>query len=74
MISQANLTTKIVDLNKIGITQITSSQSKPSLAANSALININPVPKISKNDTNKAKISISGIKKNQRVKVTISSK
>jgi hypothetical protein len=74
VISKANLNTKVVDLNSIGITEVAPGPIKPSPAVNPALIDIKPAPKVNKTDPSKAKISITGIKKNQRVRVTVKSK
>jgi hypothetical protein len=74
VISKADLNTKVVDLNTTEITTITPGPIKPSPAVNPALIDIKPAPKVNAKDPSQAKISISGIKKNQRVRVTVKSK
>ena len=74
VISKADLNTKVVDLNSTQITTITPGPIKPSPAINPTLINIKPAPKTSKAAPNKAEISVSGVKKNQRVRVTVKSK
>ena len=74
VISKADLNTKVVDLNSTQITTITPGPIKPSPAINPTLIDIKPAPKTSKAAPNKAEISVSGVKKNQRVRVTVKSK
>jgi uncharacterized repeat protein (TIGR02543 family) len=74
VISKADLNTKVVDLNSTEITTITPGPIKPSPAINPTLINIKPAPKTSSAAPNKAEISVSGAKKNQRVRVTVKSK
>ena len=74
VISKADLNTKVVDLNSTQITTITPGPIKPSPAINPTLINIKPAPKTSKAAPNKAEISVSGVKKNQRIRVTVKSK
>jgi uncharacterized repeat protein (TIGR02543 family) len=74
VISKADLNTKVVDLNSTQITTVTPGPIKPSPAINPTLINIKPAPKTSAAVPNKAEISVSGVKKNQRVRVTVKSK
>lgn len=74
VISKADLNTKVVDLNSTQITTVTPGPIKPSPAINPTLINIKPAPKTSKAAPNKAEISVSGVKKNQRIRVTVKSK
>ena len=74
VISKADLNTKVVDLNSTEITTITPGPIKPSPAVNPTLIDIKPAPKINAAAPNKAEISVSGVKKNQRVRVTVKSK
>jgi hypothetical protein len=74
VISKVDLNTKVVDLNSTQITTITPGPIKPSPAINPTLINIKPAPKTSNAAPNKAEISVSGVKKNQRVRVTVKSK
>jgi hypothetical protein len=74
VISKADLNTKTVDLNSTKITTITPGPIKPAPAINPTLINIKPAPKVSGAAPNKAEISVSGVKKNQRVRVTVRSK
>lgn len=74
VISKADLNTKVVDLNSTQITTVTPGPIKPSPAINPTVINIKPAPKTSAAVPNKAEISVSGVKKNQRVRVTVKSK
>ena len=74
VISKADLNTKVVDLNSTQITTITPGPIKPSPAVNPTLIDIKPAPKTNAAAPNKAEISVSGVKKNQRVRVTVKSK
>jgi hypothetical protein len=74
VISKADLNTKVVDINTTQITTITPGPIKPSPAVNPALIDIKPVGKGTKAAPDKAQISVSGVKKNQRVRVTVKSK
>lgn len=74
VISKTDLNTKVVDLNSTEISTITPGPVKPSPAINPTLINIKPAPKTSKAAPNKAEISVSGVKKNQRIRVTVKSK
>jgi len=74
VISKADLNTKVVDLNSTEITTITPGPINPSPAVNPTLIDIKPAPKTNSAAPNKAEISVSGIKKNQRVRVTVKSK
>lgn len=74
VISKADLNTKVVDLNSTEITTITPGPIKPSPAVNPTLIDIKPAPKTNAAAPNKAEISVSGVKKNQRVRVTVKSK
>jgi uncharacterized repeat protein (TIGR02543 family) len=74
VISKADLNTKVVDLNSTEITTITPGPIKPSPAVNPTLIDIKPAPKTNAAAPNKADISVSGVKKNQRVRVTVKSK
>lgn len=74
VISKTDLNTKVVDLNSTEIATITPGPVKPSPAINPTLINIKPAPKTSKAAPNKAEISVSGVKKNQRIRVTVKSK
>ena len=74
VISKADLNTKVVDLNSTEITTVTPGPIKPSPAVNPTLIDIKPAPKTNAAAPNKAEISVSGIKKNQRVRVTVKSK
>jgi hypothetical protein len=74
VISKANLNTKVVNLTSVGIIKVTPGPIKPKASVNPAMIDIKPAPKAKKSDPSKAKISISGAKKNQRVRVTVKSK
>lgn len=74
VISKADLNTKVVDLNSTEITTVAPGPIKPSPAVNPTLIDIKPAPKANAAAPNKAEISVSGVKKNQRVRVTVKSK
>ena len=74
VISKSDLNTKVVDLNSTEITTITPGPIKPTPAVNPTLIDIKPAPKANATAPNKAEISVSGVKKNQRVRVTVKSK
>jgi len=74
VISKADLNTKVVNLTSVGIIKVTPGPIKPKASVNPAMIDIKPAPKIKSSDPSKAKISISGVKKNQRVRVTVKSK
>ena len=74
VISKSDLNTKVVNLTSIGIIKVTPGPIKPKASVNPAMIDIKPAPKIKSSDPSKAKISISGVKKNQRVRVTVKSK
>jgi hypothetical protein len=74
VISKADLNTKVVDLASTEITNITPAPAKPSTSGNQTLIDIKTAPKTSAAAPDKAQISVSGVKKNQRVRVTVRSK
>ena len=74
VISKADLNTQVVNLTSVGIIKVTPGPIKPKTSVNPAMIDIQPAPKIKSSDPGKAKISISGVKKNQRVRVTVKSK
>jgi hypothetical protein len=74
VISKQNLQSKAFELDQSQISRIDSNLSLPTEKPSQTNIQIKPVPKSAKTDINKAQISVTGLKKNQRVRVTVRSK
>jgi hypothetical protein len=74
VISKTDPETKVVDLNSTEITGVTEKPSPQSGTTKSTQINIKPTPKSNGSKTSQAQISVTGAKKNQRVRVTVKSK
>lgn len=74
VIAKQSLESKTLEVNKTQISEIQPGLSKPKLVDQPAKIDIKSVPKVKKAETNKAEISVTGVKKNQRVRVTVKSK
>ena len=74
VISIGDPNSKVVDLNTTEITNITEKPGDSATPTKSTQINIKPTPKINGSKTSQAQISVTGAKKNQRVRVTVKSK
>lgn len=74
VISKMEVSTKVIDLDSTTIVSIAPGPIKPTPSVNPTLIDIKPASKLGTAASNKAKISVSDAKKNQRVRVTVKSK
>jgi uncharacterized repeat protein (TIGR02543 family) len=74
VISKADLNSNSIDLGSTQITEVTPNPSSSASTKSSTSIAIKPAPKTSAKTSNQAQVSVTGAKKNQRVRVTIKSK
>jgi hypothetical protein len=74
VISKADLNSNSIDLGATEITEVTPNSSSSASTKSPTSIAIKPAPKTSAKTSNQAQISVTGAKKNQRVRVTIKSK
>jgi len=74
VISKVDLTSNSIDLGSTQIVEVTPNPSNAANAKSSTAIAIKPAPKTSASTTNQAQVSVTGAKKNQRVRVTVKSK
>jgi uncharacterized repeat protein (TIGR02543 family) len=74
VISKADLNSNSIDLGATEITEVTPNSSSSASTKSPTSIAIKPAPKTSASTTNQAQVSVTGAKKNQRVRVTVKSK
>ena len=74
VISKVDLTSNSIDLGSTQIAEVTPNPSNAASAKSPTAIAIKPAPKTSASTTNQAQVSVTGAKKNQRVRVTVKSK
>ena len=74
VISKADLNSNSIDLGSTQITEVTPNPSSLASTKSPTSIAIKPAPKTSASTANKAQVSVTGAKKNQRVRVTVKSK
>jgi uncharacterized repeat protein (TIGR02543 family) len=74
VISKADLNSNSIDLGSTQITEVTPNPSSSATTKSPTSIAIKPAPKTSAKTSNQAQVSVTGAKKNQRVRVTIKSK
>jgi uncharacterized repeat protein (TIGR02543 family) len=74
VISKVDLTSNSIDLGSTQIAEVTPNPLNAANAKSPTAIAIKPAPKTSASTTNQAQVSVTGAKKNQRVRVTVKSK
>lgn len=74
VVSKKDLTSNSIDLGSTQIAEVTPNPSNVASAKSPTAIAIKPAPKTSASTTNQAQVSVTGAKKNQRVRVTVKSK
>jgi hypothetical protein len=74
VISKVDLTSNSIDLGSTQIVEVTPNPSNAASAKSPTAIAIKAAPKTSASTTNQAQVSVTGAKKNQRVRVTVKSK